>query len=154
MDHTDPQQFRVAFRQVVVDQLLKPSDFGNCQDDLDSILLSLNHMATQKTDKRCTESASEVNVVYRVDVSLSPPCVPQVNVISYMSGYLLRRYPGDICASCAANYVLPCQPGGVEYEFLQQKAHCAEGTLIYGTPFFVKFVSNLESTFMSVFEFV
>ena len=47
-DHPDPQQFRAAFRQVVVDQLLKPSDFGNCQDDLDSILLSLNHMATEK----------------------------------------------------------------------------------------------------------
>ena len=73
-DNPDPQQFRAAFRQVVVDQLLKPSDFGNCQDDLDSILLSLNHMATEKTDKRCTESASEVNVVYRVDVSLPPPC--------------------------------------------------------------------------------
>ena len=80
--------------------------------------------------------------------------MPQVNVISYMSGYLLRRYPGDICASCAANYVLPCQLGRVEYEFLRQKAHCVEGTLIYATPFFVKFASNLESTFMSVFEFV
>ena len=92
-DNPDPQQFRAAFRQVVVDQLLKPSDFGNCQDDFDSILLSLSHMATQKMEKRCTESASEVNIVYTVDVSLPPPCVPQVNVISYMSGYLLRRYP-------------------------------------------------------------
>ena len=47
-NNSDPQQFSAAFRQVVVDQLLKPSDFGNCQDDLDSILLSLNHMASQK----------------------------------------------------------------------------------------------------------
>ena len=47
-DNPDPQQFRAAFHQVVVDQLLKFSDIGNCQDNLDNILLSLSHMATQK----------------------------------------------------------------------------------------------------------
>ena len=47
-NNPDPQQFRAAFCQVVVDQLLKPSDFGNCKDDLDSLLLSLSHMASQK----------------------------------------------------------------------------------------------------------
>ena len=35
-DNPDPQQFRAAFRQVAVDQLLKSSDKGNCQDDLDT----------------------------------------------------------------------------------------------------------------------
>ena len=34
-DNPDPKEFRLAFRQVMVDRLLSVSEFSNCKDDVD-----------------------------------------------------------------------------------------------------------------------
>ena len=150
-DNPDPQQFRAAFRQVAVDQLLKSSDKGNCQDDLDTILLSLNNMSEKKSEK----SVSDLRNTPATDVpgtggeALS---VANINVVAYMAGYLLRKCPVNHCPVCHSKFMLLHQPDDVEYTFLRHKAYRAEGTLVYPTPLFLHFVKQLESTFMADFE--
>ena len=154
-DNPDPQQFRAAFRQVAVSQLLKPSEVSNCQDDLDCILLNLNSMATRKADRAVASTLSNP-LEYASDMSEMGDVVgvAQLNVISYMAGYILRKYPVDKCPDCHVMCVLSHQANEAEYTFLCEKAYCPQGCLVYPSPSFVQFIEQLELKFRNVFDCV
>ena len=43
-DNADAGQFRAAFQQVMVDNVMVPSKSANCEADVDSFICSLKHM--------------------------------------------------------------------------------------------------------------
>ena len=81
--HTNPdaRQFRAAFRQVLVDSLMLKSDGANCEDDLDSFLLSLKSLKTARVDDILTTLTTQDGTPQAV-VSLTPVFGEQVEATS------------------------------------------------------------------------
>ena len=80
-DNPNPQEFLAAFRQIVVDKLLLPSESSNCQADIDKVLLDLSSFpatSSQVSDPPVlVESFSDTEI----DSDTTNICVQ--NVVSY-----------------------------------------------------------------------
>ena len=71
-----------------------------------------------------------------------------------MSGYLLRKYPTDKCATCQNNLKisqLPESSSVSHYELLRNKAYRESGCLVYPSEDFSNFVQQMESLFCALF---
>ena len=110
-------------------------------------------MATRKADRAVASTLSNP-LEYASDTSEMGDVVgvAQLNVISYMAGYILRKYPVDKCPDCHVMCVLSHQANEAEYTFLCEKAYCPQGCLVYPSPSFVQFIEQLELKFRNVFS--
>ena len=155
-DNPDPHQFLAAFRQIVVDKLLLPSEASNCQADIDKVLLDLSSFSQVSAPSQIRGTTlSDENVSVGVDDSsaLSTLNICTQNVASYMAGYLLRRVP--FCSQCNSKFTVPnLSDNDPATEFLKAKAYVATGTLIYPSPVFANLVAKLETVFDSNFPHV
>ena len=100
-DNPDPHQFLAAFRQIVVDKLLLPSEASNCQADIDNVLLDLSSFSQVSAPSQIrgtTLSDENVSVSAYDSSALSTLNICTQNVASYMAGYLLRRV--SFCSLC------------------------------------------------------
>ena len=161
-DNPDAREFRAAYRQVVFDQLLMPSDGSNCKLDADSILLNLasfessescspSDHATSKSSNFVPDRLSGVDML---PVLKAPPSLPVQNVEAYMAGYLLRKANMRECSTCSSQLIYDIPPNTDLYAFLRAKAYKESNTLVYPTEPFVQLVEQWESKFSIVFEAV
>ena len=63
-DNPNPQEFLAAFRQIVVDKLLLPSESSNCQADIDKV--------------GCEPSELRIHFAAQGGLSLSGLCRPRI----------------------------------------------------------------------------
>lgn len=151
-DNPDSQQFRAAFRHVIVDKLFVSSTSSNCAFDTDKILLDISNVTIQQ-QKAKHVSVSDTSTI-DIDVAkmaVPPPSIEKKNIVSYMAGYLLRRYPVDDCDMCRdllKQDQLPESSADSYYELIRHKE---TGKLMYPTITFSDFVQSLETIFCALF---
>lgn len=153
-DNPDAREFRAAYRQVVFDQILLPSQGSNCELDKDDILLSLTNI-TMSTDTRASVSNSQAtnpvgNVFIDIDSLMTmkaPVSLPVQNVEAYMAGYLIRRSKIVDCSDCKLIFQEISPPNSGLYTFLHEKAYREHDTLIFPTEPFVYLVEKWETIF-------
>ena len=151
-DNPNPQEFLAAFRQIVVDKLLLPSESSNCQADIDKVLLDLSSFpatSSQVSDPPVlVESFSDTEI----DSDTTNICVQ--NVVSYMAGYLLRRTPFS-CHTCQSKFVVThLSENDPTTELLKAKAYRETGTLIYPSHLFASLVAQFETVFVKYFSHI
>ena len=97
-NNPDFQQFRAAFRHIIVDKLFVHSTSANCKVDADKILLDISNVTIKQ--KRSVEIQESVTAIDALTVAMPAPSLPKKNVIAYMAGYLIKQYPVDTCPTC------------------------------------------------------
>ena len=60
-DNPDASQFRSALRQVMIDAVLVPSPRANCEEDVDSFLLTLRSIDHSVDDATCESVVDPVS---------------------------------------------------------------------------------------------
>lgn len=151
-DNPTPEQFRAAFRQIVVDLMLVKSELSNCQSDIDKILLDITSITPKVAPSSVSHSAhTDMRNVSISDYIDLPTSDVEQNVAAYIGGYLLRKMQLS-CERCLSDYILTARPiNNAMYSFLNLKAYTEQCGLVYPTPQFVHFVENLENLYLTVF---
>ena len=67
-DNPNPEQFRAAFRQVIVEKLLIQSESSNCSVDVDKVLLDLGSMSQENISRPIVNE--NVNVVSKETLNI------------------------------------------------------------------------------------
>ena len=75
-DNPDVGQFRAAFRQVIVDNVMEPSTSANCEADADSFTCSLKHMKEAPSTSTEHESCSVMDQVLLSVKAILFVCAP------------------------------------------------------------------------------
>lgn len=154
-DNPTPEQFRGAFRQIVVDQLLIQSDKSNCKVDLDQVLLdvsSLSNVSTQEHVQQPNQDDMDQNMIVSPEtVSVmrvfNTPNVSVQNVCVYMAGYLLKKIKIS-CENCQQKCMLKIIPENEEmYTFIKEKTYDGRGSLVCPSPKFASFIEDVETYF-------
>ena len=148
-DNPDAREFRAAYRQVVFDQILLPSQGSNCEMDRDGILLSLTNI-NMSTDVVSAISSSSFNPVENnnftdVDSLMTmkaPVSLPVQNVEAYMAGYLVRKSKIAECSDCQSIFQENEPSNSGLYTFLHEKAYREHDTLVFPTEPFVYLVEK------------
>ena len=168
-DNPTPQQFRAAFRQIVVEKLLEPSPGSNCQSDYEQVLLDLSLFTTTSTSAHDVHNNNDIapgpiqtytftqiqEIVKCSEIMTiaNPPCIPTQNIASYIAGYLLRKCPPSQCDQCVADLIQSHNPDDQRHIFITEKAYCAN-SLIHPSTIFSLFIDSLEQIFTIVFPVV
>ena len=153
-DNPDPQQFRAAFRHLVIDKLMVLSNSANCQLDADKILLDISNITVLKKRPRNVSVPQHIAGTEIISMAVPAPSIAKQNVVAYMSGYLLRKYPIDKCVTCQNSLKisqLPESSSVSHYELLRNKAYKESGCLVYPSEDFSNFVQQIESLFSAIF---
>ena len=159
------EQFKGAFRHIVVEKLFIQSLSSNCKVDFDKILLDISVMSPKSKKSHPKQATSSSVPDYRTEeiseilkcsslIALStPPCNLTENIATYMAGYLLKRFPLDKCSTCFED----CMRGddvGERFNFIDKKAYVEKSGLVFPNEIFAILVDELENLFNIVFPFV
>ena len=153
-DNPNCQQFRASFRHVVVDKLFVHSPYANCTFDPDKILLDLSSFSIHQKKTTNVSTPQNVESAQLLKVAIPAPSLEKKNVVAYMGGYLIRRYPIDNCHECHDRLLIDTLPEPSpmsQYELLRNKTYKDTGALIYPSAVFSKFVQNMEDLFCALF---
>lgn len=150
-DNPTPQQFRAAFRQIVIQQLFQQSERSNCKLDFDMVLLDVDSL---KKTPEITEKKKVVECINMPDdvCDIVKSICDSSNIIStnihvYIAGYLLKKR-GRNCQTCAPKLLLVNVPeNSSNYEFLACKKYQETSGLIVPSGRFVSFIMELEKIF-------
>ena len=90
---------------MIVDKLFAHNIFGNCELDTDKILLDIANVTLLQ--KKSTTVGRDVAVnIEPFAVGMPAPSLEKKNVVAYMAGYLMKKYPLDNCSICKEMYKL------------------------------------------------
>ena len=150
-DNPDAAQFRAAFRQVMVDTVMVPSKFSNCEEDVDSFICSLEHVK-KSSDTPPTEPAPQPSVLDTVPWSVrsiltvctlpsqehEQHCLDtqENNVLAYIAGYIVRKLSKRVCVSCKDKISADLDLENPNHEFIAAKSYkclLAPCSLLLGT---------------------
>lgn len=123
-DNPDPQQFRAAFRHVVIKKLFVQSQLSNCEFDTNKILLDIASIAIYQKKQKPTVSVENPEVTDILRIANPPLSLPVQNVAAYVSGYLLRKFPVDNCEQCLKEFQISNKPENSthsKFEFIRNK---------------------------------
>ena len=89
----NPQQFGGSFRYIVVEQLFVHSRSANCAIDPDKILLDISNFSINQ--KKIKTVSMPQNIQCTQVLKMATPAHSEIkkNIVSYMAGYLIKRYP-------------------------------------------------------------
>ena len=158
-DNPDPQQFRAAFRQVLIDKLLVQSSFSNCKEDFDKIIVDFTTLSNtiQKQNKIKKEPSErfedkDIPGLKLAEMIALPPSLPEKNTLAYIAGYLLRKSNILNCEFCnnAFSVGYLCS----SYDLIRQKQYTNIDRLIHPSEIFLTFICNLEKKFNFLFSAV
>ena len=153
-DNPNAEQFRSAFRQIIVKQLLVKSDSSNCKSDSDRILLDLTSISC--VEKKQQPRKPFKPIVFDQTVSVSDIVstldgLAVENVACYIAGYVLKKMQID-CSYCSRKFVLKALPTRHQtYAFLKNKRYSENCNLVYPAMVFVKFIEELEIMYTVAF---
>lgn len=136
-DNPDSCQFRAAFRQVMVDQVMVQGNNTNCDpDEIDRFLLTLKNVNTAIPDAQPVQSQPSLpvdvpeNVRNIMAVCAFPPTDDleglndhQVNILAYIGGYIVKKLQekARLCQSCSVNIVGKLDNEDARHAFVLQK---------------------------------
>ena len=141
-DHSESQQFRSAFRGVLVDALLMESQTSNCENDQDSRLFGLSELANCSDDSHDSHdislnSSPEGDVPAHVSLSEHDYLCcyqsdevdqtlqhQQQNVIDYIGGFIVNKLASKVCNSCHETIKLATEAQR-QHQLIQLKTHSA-----------------------------
>lgn len=149
-DNPDPQEFRGAFRQVIVEKLFVHSSSANCEIDADKILLDISNVTVLK--KMTKDTPQTEHSIMPVTLVAPPVSLEKRNVVAYMAGYLLKQYSMDDCMICKQMFQIEHLPETSPlsaFELVRFKE--STGKLTYASTDFINFVQSIETLFCSIF---
>ena len=168
-DNPDAVQFRMAFRQVMVDAIMVPSKGSNCQEDVDTFLLTLKNMgkpASHVGVSLMPPTGNSVNRTIPESVqSLLSVCTPpescaglsleESNILVYISGFICRKTRKKICQNCQSGLLSRIDVTNPAHLFLASKncAEAKEGLLVPSTSF-GHTIELMETQYREVLESV
>lgn len=144
-DHPDPQNFRAAFRDVLVDELLTVSSKSNCREDMDEKLFGLeslgvtNEVGVFSVENLAVTENSEVphtadeptahieitdhdyNVAFSTSEMDAVLEKQAVNVLTYIGGFVVRRCKDAVCSTCASVMLTEVDSHNSSHQFLVLK---------------------------------
>ena len=130
------------------------SPYANCTFDPDKILQDLSSFSIHQKKTTNVSTPQNVESAQLLKVAIPAPSLEKKNVIAYMGGYLIRRYPIDNCHECHDRLLIDTLPEPSpmsQYELLRNKTYKDNGALIYPSAVFSKFVQNMEDLFCALF---
>ena len=154
----DAQQFRNALRQVMVDWILLTSQGSNCSDDVDNFLLNFAGKETTTSTGPLrlaptipSEPSQLVNLVKSCQVH---DLVQIENVISYVSGFIVKQLVKLVCDNCISNIEAQNSTGGRHLRLIELKQYenCTKGGLRKPSDELVAHVAVYEMIFQTFFE--
>jgi hypothetical protein len=151
-DNPDPAQFRISFRQVLVDAVMVPSKSSNCQEDVDSFLFTLTRAndngnqsegaAAQVVDSpnqtELFEIPDSVKALLTVSVQSSDrnkadtAGLQESNILAYIAGYICRKIRPTMCDSCKQRMIGELDQTNRDHTFLLHKHYvqATEGLIV------------------------
>lgn len=164
-DNPTPEQFAPSFRQCLVNNLLTPPKGSNCGVDFDTVITSLSTMSAGKSKTKKDEVTSDNTNKDDNDMSLEGlsdtlASLPEQNVLTYITGYLLKRLKSKHnCTECDFTTL----EGESEYkdstqDFLYWKSLCKSkgvfGGLTVPNKALVSLINICEDGFVANFDAV
>jgi len=127
-DNPDARCFRAALRQVMVDRIMIPSSRGNCKEDVDAFLFSLNQKSTPAhvflpdvvSDPEIPESVRSLMAVFTLPQALS---CEEENILTYIAGYICRKISSKVCEECRGQLSVPLDDNNPSHMFLSEKSY-------------------------------
>ena len=160
-ENPNSEQFRAAFRQVVFNQMLIPSEGSNCQADLDRILIDLSNISCPDSNVNVPQNAGNNDseqclshdsiAILKV---MTPSNIPEQNVGAYIAGYILHKIP-ITCIDCKTHFAQDTLPKNDEmFGFLREKTYKEQGCLKYPSSQFASFINDLEFDYAHNFPLI
>ena len=160
-DDPNPEQFRLALRQVMVEKILLTSPNSNCQDDIDHFLLNLssgNNVSGKRvqtvdlvTEDPDIEPRYMVNIVRSCEMN---ELVQLENIIAYVSGYIIKKLQKYLCKECLLPLEESQSTRARHLIFIEQKEfeNCSHGGLKKPSSKFVEVIGLFEAIFQTYFS--
>ena len=149
--------------QVTVDAIMLPSQLSNCQEDVDQFLLTLGnlekvpHPLTQPPNPSTQESLPQEELELTTisgssDLPSKSLSVFDVNIVAYISGYIMRKRRNKFCAVCQENLTSQIDASQPSQLFLSLKAHSdAKEGLFAPSQQLQQLVQKLECAYRTVY---
>ena len=144
-DHPTPDQIRAAYRQVVFDNILMPSEGSNCIPDNDRLILSINNILVESSSIPPIMHHKYAKTIYLPDIDPKP----KINIFAYMAGYLLKKHP-IICAVC----IDQLYNSGIKNNnliFIEEKEY-RKPALCYPSDDFLSIIELIEKEFLKYID--
>ena len=133
-DNPDASQFRQAFRQVMVDSVMVPSNQANCEEDVDQFICTLDQFKGKTSEQNPTPTPSVLDdLPFSVKSILSVCTMPsdlthgltfqEVNVLTYIGAYIVRKLSGRICSPCKDKIIGQVDEDNPNHDFVAMKSY-------------------------------
>ena len=154
-DNPNVQQFRAEFRQLIIDKLFIVSKSANCEMDTHKILLDISNTTLLQKQAKKTYSSQEIPCTELLAATMPPPCIEKQNVVSYMAGYLIKKFPVAACETCSQLLKaerLPESHPTSSLELIRFKTYKESKCLVIPSSVFSQFVQHMETLFSALFS--
>jgi hypothetical protein len=175
-DNPDSIQFNAAYKQITVNRVLAPVSNKNCEDDVESFLVKVEHFTSNRQTLHTSSSSKREDDSHKLPVLPSDTgevlaeCTSQSNkgqldcqdsnVVTYITGYLIRKTNEkyEKC-SCCSNLWIASHDETTQrnYIFLNKKQyeHLSPGHgLIFPSTSIIDVVSQLEVAFCKYLPYI
>ena len=155
-DNPDAQQFRAAFRDILVDYLIDESKVSNCDVDLDEMLFDLEDLS-----RECTlfdeplEPIAEFCVTDHMYARGAGNQVDQEtldvikNIQAYISGYIVKILKKSVCNNCYFFLTDPTEVRPESVEFISIKDYCQNEVLVRPTGRLLDLINDIDKIYTS-----
>ena len=161
-DNPDAGQFRAAFRQVMVDMVMIPNKGGNCEEDVDKFICTLediNKSASPSLAPTPEEPSITDTIPWSVKSILSACTLPtkdkesltyhETNVLAYIAGYIVHKIKGKVCSSCTEKLLGIADTNNPSHDLIEKKSY---GGLIIPSQLLLGTVELLELEYRNSIE--
>ena len=138
-----------------------PSPLSNCQEDVDQFLLTLGNISeaayppAEAPNPSVSESLPQEALNLLAVTKYTPEkifSIVHVNIVTYISGYIVRKIPDKLCAVCQQRLMSSIDASKPSHLFISLKAHSgAKDGLVTPSPELQQLVQDLESTYRDVY---
>lgn len=146
----DCGKFRDTLRMVLTNQLLRPSEFGNCEDDVSEFLVTKKDIEKNRKVILLSPEIQNANLTETYeDIQFEdvPDDVVSANSRSYVTGWVCSKLKHDHCREKLSSVNETCDPSHVH---ISMKKYSSSAKMLFPNDF----ASKLSLTCMSVFSTV
>lgn len=154
-----PQQFTRAFRKLFMENMLKHSEYANCSDDFDRLLMTTydigdtNNIQSVNEEQLLPEDSTTRSIVavgtvdYRLDL-------PEKNAFDYVCGYLLHKCSSIHKCEKMCNFINQSkqEQHSSENIFIHNKCFNDNKTLVKPSNNFVNCIKEMDNRIKRCFQ--
>ena len=161
-DNPDASQFRTALRQIMVDAVLVPSPRANCEEDIDSFLLTLrstDHSVEKATCESVVDPVSHpmpelpqsvTSLLSVISIPEAPVSAEERNDAAYIGGFICQKIRDKLCQNCRENLCSNLDLSNEVHLFVSRKQYkgtAEEGLLLPSDNLLEEFEQEIRSIF-------